>query len=451
MDILIINPGNKDSLLVTEHLGIASLKSYVIHKGFTADVLDMTIEGFSLEQAIQRILEINPEMVGLSLLDDTKYTGLELIQSLRDKGYKRPVIIGGYFPTFSSKEILRDFPTIDYIVRGEGELTLAELMAVRLHKSLLQLKDIKGLSYRKNGIVIENPARPLISNLDILPEVDRKYTFELINRGINIRINATRGCWGQCSFCDISSFYKTNTGKLWRRRSVKHLVDEIEYLTYSFNQNYFIFNDDQFLIKGSKALEYVKSFADELNSRALNIKFELMCRADTVQRDVMNTLKSVGLQKVFLGIESFDPKQLKRFNKNITLRQNLKALILLHRLEIDVTVSIILADAFTGFWDLIKQFLFLFELKNRYFNSSLSKISVNKKLEVYRGSAVYQEYKTKGLIKKDSYLGEITYRMKFWTALRISLYNIEEFFTIKLVSKKNEKETTADKLLTYKL
>ncbi len=450
MDILIINPGLQDSPFITEHLGIASLKSYTIHKGFTADVLDMAIENFSIEQVVQRVLDVNPKMAGLSLLDDTKYSGLELIQSLREKGYKGSVIVGGYFPTFSSKEILKDFLTIDYIVRGEGELTLAELMGVILNKSLLQLKDIKGLSYRENGKIIENLARPLISNLDILPEIDRKYTFELINRGINIRIYATRGCWGQCSFCDISSFYKTNTGKLWRRRSVKHLVDEIEYLTYSFNQNYFIFNDDQFLTKGSKALEYVNSFADELNSRSLNIKFELMCRADTVQHDVMSKLKSVGLQKVFLGIESFDPKQLKRFNKNITLRQNLKSLILLHRLGIDVTVSIILADAYTGFWDLIKQFVFLFELKNRYFNSPQCKISVNKKLEVYRGSPVYQEYKAKGLIKKDNYLGIITYRMKFWTTIRIFLYNIEEFFTIKITGKRKEQKTNFEKLDRYK-
>ena len=451
MDILIINPGDKDSLYVTEHLGIASLKSYVIHKGFTADILDMAIERLDVEDAVVHIMNVSPKMIGFSLLDDTKTTGLDLINSLRRKGYKGAIIVGGYFPTFSSKEILRDFSSINFIVRGEGELTLAELMAVILHKSQQQLKDIKGLSYRENGEIIENAPRPLISNLDILPEVDRKYTFELINRGINIRVNATRGCWGQCSFCDISSFYKTNGGSLWRRRSVKHLVDEIEYLMYTFNQTYFIFNDDQFLTKGKNAVEYVKEFAEELKNRSLKISFELMCRADTVTRAVMSILKSAGLQKVFLGIESFDPKQLKRFNKMITQRQNLKALILLYRMKIDVTVSIILADAFTGFWDLIKQFVFLFELKNRYFNSPLCKISINKKLEVYRGSAVYHEYKSKGLIKKDNYLAEITYRMKFWTAIRIFLYNVEEFITIRRVMRKRSEEGTQEKLLSYKL
>ncbi len=451
MDILIINPGDKDSLYITEHLGIASLKSYVISKGFTADVLDMAIERLDVEDAVLHIMNIKPKMVGLSLLDDTKTTGLELVRALRQEGYDGAIILGGYFPTFSSKEILRDFPSVDYVVRGEGELTLAELMGVVLRKSQQKLKDIKGLSYRENGEIIENINRPLISNLDILPEVDRKYTFELINRGINIRINATRGCWGQCSFCDISSFYRKNGGSPWRRRSVKHLVDEIEYLMYTFNQTYFIFNDDQFLTKGKKALEYVTEFANELKNRSLNISFELMCRADTVTRPVMQTLKSAGLKKIFLGIESFDPKQLVRFNKRITQRQNLKALILLYRMKIDVTVSIILADAYTGFGDLIKQFVFLFELKNRYFNSPLCKISVNKKLEVYRGSAVYHEYKAKGLIKKDHYLGEITYRMKFWTAFRIMLYNIEEAVTIRRVMKKKEKEETSEKLLSYKL
>ncbi len=451
MDILIINPGDKDSLYITEHLGIAGLKSYVIQKGFTADVLDMAIERFDVEDAAEHIMNIEPLTIGLSLLDDTKTTGLALIKSLREKGYRGVVIVGGYFPTFSSKKLLEDFSAINFVVRGEGELTLAELMGVILHKSKQQLKDIKGLSYRENGEIIENAPRPLISNLDILPEADRKYTFELINRGINIRINATRGCWGQCSFCDISGFYKTNGGSLWRRRSVKHLVNEIEYLMYTFNQNYFIFNDDQFLTKGKNAVEYVSEFARELKNRSIKINFELMCRADTVSRPVMSILKSAGLKKVFLGIESFDPKQLKRFNKKITQRQNLKALILLYRMKIDVTVSIILADAYTGFWDLIKQFIFLFELKNRYFNSPLCKISINKKLEVYRGSPVYYEYKSKGLIKKDHYLGKITYRMKFWTALRIFLFKIEEALTIKRVMRKKRENEGTGKELSYKL
>ena len=107
-----------------------------------------------------------------------------------------------------------------------------------------------------------------------------------------------------------------------------------------------------------------------------------MCRADTVSPPVMLRLKSVGLKRVFLGLESFDQEQLQRYNKGITVRQNLRALRILFRLKIDVIASVILADAHTTVYDLLKQFAVLFRLTRRYFNSRHCRLSINKKLEI---------------------------------------------------------------------
>jgi len=133
----------------------------------------------------------------------------------------------------------------------------------------------------------------------------------------------------------------------------------------------------------------------------------------------------VGLQRVFLGLESFDEQQLKRFNKRITVRQNIRALITLYQLKIDILASVILADAHTTLWDLVKQFITLFELRRRYFNSNKCQISVNNKLEVYRGSAVYREYKSKGILTSDHYMEGYAYKLNFWTNLRLELFELE--------------------------
>jgi anaerobic magnesium-protoporphyrin IX monomethyl ester cyclase len=425
MDLLLINPGKIRHDYVTEHLGIASLKSYAISKGFSADTLDMSIEELSVQDGLGRIMTLNPKIAGFSLLDDSKHKGLALIKALRKSGYAGRIIVGGYFATFASREILQDFPEIDFVVRGEGEVTLAELMETLLRPSGKPISQILGLSFRNNGNIIDNPPRPLIRNLGSLPPPDRKYARMILAKNFHLRVYSTRGCWGQCTFCDIIGMYRSSPGKAWRTRSIKHLVDEIEDLQKQFHTNFFIFNDDQFLLKGVKGQERAEAFASEIEKRGLNIQFELMCRADTIHRASMARLKSVGLQRVFLGLESFDDQQLKRFNKCTSVRQNLRALITLYQLKIDVLASVILADAYTTIKDLIQQFITLFELRRRYFNSNKCQISVNNQLEVYRGSAVYREYKSKGLLTTDHYLGGNNYNINFLTNIRLKMFELE--------------------------
>lgn len=426
MDLLLINPGSFRDQKPNEHLGILSLKSFTRSKGFDVDVIDMAIENLTVTTAITKIINHNPHILGVSMLDDTKSLGFDLIRELRVNGYEGKIILGGYFPTFSARDILQDFYEVDYIVRGEGELTLVELLDVIVHGKKIDIKHIQSLSFRDGDTIIDNPSRPLITDLTILPPVDRKYAADCLQNKQPLRVFATRGCWGGCSFCDIISLYGHSRGKQWRRRPVDQVVEELAKLSGRFETTQFIFNDDQFLVKGNKGLEYVEEFALLIEQKKLNITFDLMCRADTVTRPVMRRLKSVGLQRVFLGLESFDPKQLERYHKGISVRQNLKALKILKDEKIDVIASVILADAYTTLYDLLKQFAVLFQLTRRYFNSKNCQISVNKKLEVYRGSKVYREYKDKGFLTKDKYLEGYDFKLKPLTDLRLKMLAMEE-------------------------
>jgi len=426
MDLLLINPGSFRNQKPNEHLGILSLNSFTRSKGFDVDVIDMAIEYLSVSTVLPNIINQNPTVVGISMLDDTKNLGFALIKALRATGYQGKIILGGYFPTFSSRDILHDFPEVDFIVRGEGELTLVELLKVLINNKNIDFKDILGLSFRENENIIENSFRPLISDLEILPPVNRKYAADCLENKQPLRVFATRGCWGGCSFCDIISLYGHSRGKQWRRRPVEQVVEELVELSEKYQTTHFIFNDDQFLVKGNKGFEYVQEFATAIEKNNLNINFDLMCRADTVSRPVMRRLQSVGLQRVFLGLESFNPKQLERYQKGISVRQNLRALRILKSEKIDVIASVILADAYTTLFDLLKQFAVLFQLTRRYFNSTDCQISVNKKLEVYRGSKVYKEYKNKGLLTIDHYLEGYDFKLKPLTDLRLKLLTMEE-------------------------
>lgn len=425
MDLLLVHPGDRQDI-PSENLGLAGLKSFIEQFNFTADTLDLTLEHFSLTDAPRFLYESKPKVIGLSMLDQTKTCGIDLVNDIRQRGYCGTVIAGGYFPTFHAPEILENIPGIDFIVRGEGEYTLLELMNYLSGRSKQSLSDIAGISYRSNGQVIDNPPRPLIGNLDHLPVVDRKYAKTVFKKTGHLRIYASRGCWANCSFCDINSFYSASPGRKWRTRSIPNFVDELEKLKETYDCDHFILNDDNFMTRGMHNQKRVSDLAIELEKRKLNLKLELMSRVDSIDRPVLNQLKKSGVRRIFLGIESFDQDQLDRFGKGTTVRQNVRALILLKQMKIDCIVSVILADAFTGLFTLIKQFFILFRLQQRYFYSRNCKISINEKLELYRGSCIYQHYKNAGLLTCDHWFHGYKYRVKLLTALRLKLVRLEK-------------------------
>ncbi len=147
MDLLLIHPGVKSDV-ISEHLGIASLKAFLTQYGFKVDTLDMVLEDLDIPAVIQKMRHIQPKSIGISMLDQTKEQGLSLIQQIKQTGFSGPVLAGGYFPTFHADELLKNVPAIDFIVRGEGEYTLLDLMYSLAGRGHKPLTGIPGISYQ---------------------------------------------------------------------------------------------------------------------------------------------------------------------------------------------------------------------------------------------------------------------------------------------------------------
>ena len=128
MDLLLINPGTRYKESLSEHIGVLSLSSFTRSKDYTVDVMDMALENLGIRDALAYLKDKNPKVLGISMLDNTKDKGFSLIKAARNAGYRGKIVLGGYFPSFSAREILRDFPEVDYVVRGESEITLVDLL-----------------------------------------------------------------------------------------------------------------------------------------------------------------------------------------------------------------------------------------------------------------------------------------------------------------------------------
>jgi len=167
---LIINPPlfNPLDRRRSEALGIAYIAAYSREKGYGIELLDAnekepiknaTIINYALDGAF--------EIVGFSVIGLNVYNTMEIARRIKEKNRNIIIVAGGHHATAAHQEILRDFPFIDIVVRGEGEITFYKL--VKAFKEKKPLKNILGISYRENGQIIVNRQRPLIKNLDEIP------------------------------------------------------------------------------------------------------------------------------------------------------------------------------------------------------------------------------------------------------------------------------------------
>lgn len=347
-----------------ENLGIGYLAAYLRQNGIQVELMNCLAQDLNAAQAADRIAHINPQVIGITT---SKYNRemsgeLQLAKEIRTHGLSAPILLGGHPATFNAEEIVTAFPEIDAVVRGEGELTLLEV--VQKAGAGHDWREALGLTFQINGQVINNPSRPLIADLDQLPFPSRDLRpFMDPERRMTARMTASRGCYGHCSFCSISSFYRSCPGKIWRGRSPQNIVDEMEQLQREWNIISVEFVDDIFIGPGTAGRERAYAIAKEIIRRKLFVGFSMETRATEVDRELMAFLKQAGLGTVFLGLESGDQRSLDLYNKQTTVAQNKRAVKIIDELSINLEYGFIMFHPFLTPEDFLENLAFLRELK----------------------------------------------------------------------------------------
>ncbi|MBU0599609.1 radical SAM protein [bacterium] len=370
------------------------LSSLLKDHGFKVKIVDARDK--SIEEAIILIQDESPALLGVHLVYQWEETA-EIFKMLKEiKNKFSPFInLYGFYPTFAYQELLIENPFsiyLDTITIGEPEHTFLELAKLVIYKKPLgELFKIKGLAFVKDQKVVRNHDRPLIMDLDSLPFPDRT---SLKDNSIKY-ILGSRGCYHQCSFCYISSFYK---GSLWRPRSVKNIISEISKLVAQGN-NYFYFADANFFGKDLKEKKQRGlKLAFLLKKLRKEIKFGLECRTSDVHQEVFKALKEAGLREVFLGVENASLSTLNRFNKQDSNGQNKKALKIIQDLGINLFLGFIMFDLETTTSDLKKNLSFLQEL-NLLKKPSVTAHLLSHRESVFQGTLSYQRLLAKNLLR----------------------------------------------------
>jgi radical SAM superfamily enzyme YgiQ (UPF0313 family) len=295
-------------------LGILYLCSHLRGKGFDVDVFDTT---FSNRDALFNFLRTEkPSVLGIYANLMTRSNVIAILAVAREAGWK--TVVGGPEPGAYTLEYLQ--AGADFVVAGEGELTMEELLHA-LREKETDFSKVAGLAFLdQDGQMCQMPPRGQIENLDQQPwpardaiDIQRYVeTWRTHHGSGSINFITARGCPFRCNWCSHQVF-----GQSHRRRDPVRVVDEVEWLLNRYSPDMIWVSDDVFTINHA----WMRSYANEMRRRSLRIPFECISRADRLNAEMLDLLAELGCFRIWIGSESGSQRILDAMDRGVKIEQ----------------------------------------------------------------------------------------------------------------------------------
>lgn len=344
----------------------AQLAAYIREKkAGTPYVLDARALELSYEDVGAKVRALKPDVVVLGeILHSTG--GLAVIWHfnktaalVKEVSPQTKVVVGGLWYSALYKETLEENPAIDFVLIGEGELTLEELLK-ELDAGAKDFSKVAGLSSRLDGKIVAGPHRELIGDIDILPMP--AYDLFPMEKYVNhtywtnfCELFTSRGCPGGCSFCYEWSQYDPRYPKdfvSWRSHSAARIVEELEVLTKKFGVKTAVFQDDAFNVNRKMVEDVCRGILE----KQIKLNWVILGRADdwTQQIDLIPLMKQAGMFMGLVGIEVSNDAELSKIGKGVTVSQIKQTVDILRKNDI-ATVGTFMIGFEDDTEELIKQ------------------------------------------------------------------------------------------------
>lgn len=317
-------------------LGILYLSSYLKSRGFDVQVFDSTFSTLDTFRAL--VARERPGIVGIYTNMMTKRNVLAMTDWCKQRG--AIVVLGGPEPPYYAKEYLQ--AGADVIVKGEGELTLEELIPHLTRHGLNNPDFINGIAFLNgDGKVVETLPRAFIQDLSAHPWPDREaidipeyMRMWKENHGqSSISVIHARGCPYTCKWCSHSVYGNTH-----RRRTPEDAADELLWIKERYNPDLIWYADDVFTINYRWFFEY----AEALKRHGVRIPFECISRADRLNEEVVKTLADMGCYRLWNGSESGSQRILDAMDRKVKVKDVQEKTHLLRRYGIQTGMFIML-------------------------------------------------------------------------------------------------------------
>jgi radical SAM superfamily enzyme YgiQ (UPF0313 family) len=339
VNLLAIFNKNKFVFLPNSY-GLLSIAAVLREKKYKVKVIHPTASFINLKNdsekeykgIVKKIIKEKPSIVGFATRCDTYYHTICLARLLKKHMPNIKILFGGPHATATDVETMKAFSFVDFIIRGEAEQILAELIEALIRRK--SMNEILGLTYRKSNKIIKNKKAGIIKNLNKLPIP----AFDLLPKNSfkhkALYIEAGRGCPYKCSFCSTSSFFQYN----YRLKSCNRIISEIKAIKkFTEEKTKINFIHDNFTANRNLCLRLCK----KLLKSGLNIDWRCSTRIDCVDRELLYVMKQAGCESIFFGIETGSLKMQKIIGKNLNLKKTIQVIKDCKKLEIKTTASFI--------------------------------------------------------------------------------------------------------------
>lgn len=375
-------------------LGVLYLAAVLKEKGVEVSVLDQAAKGLTIRETVSWIRAENPDVLGFSTFATSGRTAALISNEVKKENPNVTIVFGNYYATFNPERILRKYPSVDIIVRGEGEQTVIDL--ANCFENRGRLKDVLGISFRNGSNVASTGERPLIQDLDCLPFPDRSLideTYHSVIVGANVAprkftsLVSSRGCVYRCRFCCCTQFARNR----WRPRSVKNTLEELCFLA-SEGYEQFVFVDDSFTANPKNVIRLCR----EMRKERLDMEWICEGRVDNASYQMFWETAKAGCRILYFGIESANQRILDYYNKRITPEQSKTAVRTARRAGADVIVGSFIVGAPD---ETRKEIQNTIEFANKI-PIDLPQFNI---LGVFPGTDIWNEFEAKGFLNGGDY------------------------------------------------
>lgn len=359
-----IHPRSWGRPTVYQPLGIAYVAA-VLEKQHKVSIIDSPTEGWrnleqidetkyrqglKKEEIANRIRRWSPDIVGITIpFSGWSKAAFEVATVVKSVDEDIITVVDGLHPT-ARPAICLSHPNVDFVVRGESEYTMLELVGALEQGNTRDFEKIKGIGFVKNGKNVMTSPRPEIQDLDSLP-FPARHLLPMEEYFVAVKENpirgvirkpwaimiTSRGCPHNCIFCSEHIVM----GRKWRKRSPENVVDEIEQLVQDYSIKQIDFYDNNMTLNKRR----VENICDLMIERQLDIEWYVPTgvRADTLNEELMTKMSASGCKGLRIAPESGVQRIVNDvIKKNLDLKDVEKAVVLAKKVGIKIGVFFIL-------------------------------------------------------------------------------------------------------------
>lgn len=300
-------------------LGLLSLAANLQTYGYPVDIYKPTIllhEKKDFKLAAEDILKHKPGLIGFSSWCISYPALILLAREIKSLAPEISLVFGGPQASILAKKTLDHFPFIDFVLAGEADFSLPELLA-EWTKPSPDFSVIPGLYYRTNkGEIINTSLNTSITNLDELPTP----AYDLVPELKWMKLDVGRGCPFNCTYCATNEFFS----KKYRVKSADRIISEMNQAYQDKGITSFSFSHDMFTLNRKFIFELCDKLIAIKEKSGIEFKWTCSARIDCVSKEMLYKMKDAGCMDIFFGIETGSQRMQEIIQKKLEVSEACK-------------------------------------------------------------------------------------------------------------------------------